>query len=82
MITELRYQDALKPVDDKEMIAQLAQFSTLEQMQNLGVGLRVGQGKCYSGYVLIGRTVTAVDGDGEEVTGKWQVWSSTVSMCI
>jgi len=26
LITELRYQDALNPVDDREMIAQLAQF--------------------------------------------------------
>ncbi|MGF7185191.1 flagellar basal-body rod modification protein FlgD [Desulfitispora alkaliphila] len=35
LITQLRHQDPLSPVDDKEFIAQMAQFSALEQMQNL-----------------------------------------------
>ena len=36
LITELRYQDALNPMQDREFIAQMAQMSSLEQMQNLG----------------------------------------------
>lgn len=35
LTTQLRYQDPLKPVDDHDFIAQMAQFSALEQMQNL-----------------------------------------------
>lgn len=35
LVTQLRYQDPLNPVDDKEFIAQMAQFSALEQMQNM-----------------------------------------------
>ncbi|MEI6808607.1 MAG: flagellar hook capping FlgD N-terminal domain-containing protein [bacterium] len=35
LITQLQSQDPLKPMDNTEMIAQLAQFSALEQMQNL-----------------------------------------------
>jgi len=32
LVTQLRYQDPMNPVDDKEFIAQLAQFTALEQM--------------------------------------------------
>lgn len=35
LVTQLRYQDPMNPVDDKEFIAQMAQFSALEQMQNM-----------------------------------------------
>lgn len=72
LVTELRYQDALRPVDDREMIAQLAQFSTLEQMQNLGSKVEelARAQNTTQAASLIGKTVTAVDSDGEEVTGK------------
>ena len=36
-ITQLQYQNPLEPMDNKEYIAQLAQFSSLEQMQNLNL---------------------------------------------
>ena len=35
MITKLKYQDPMKPMEDAEFVAQLAQFSTLEQMNNM-----------------------------------------------
>lgn len=35
LITQLRHQDPLNPMDDRDFIAQMAQFSTLEQMMNL-----------------------------------------------
>lgn len=35
LTTQLRYQDPTNPVDDKQFLAQMAQFSALEQMQNL-----------------------------------------------
>ena len=35
LITQMRHQDPLEPVKDTEYIAQLAQFNSLEQMQNL-----------------------------------------------
>lgn len=38
--TQLAYQDPLQPVADYSFIAQLAQFSSLEQMYNLGTEFR------------------------------------------
>ncbi|MBO6108719.1 MAG: hypothetical protein J6P16_04870 [Eubacterium sp.] len=35
LTTQLSYQDPLNPQSDQDFIAQLAQFSSLEQMQNL-----------------------------------------------
>lgn len=35
LVTQLSYQDPLEPVKNEEFIAQTAQFSALEQMQNL-----------------------------------------------
>ena len=35
LVTQLRYQDPLEPMKNSEFIAQTAQFSALEQMQEL-----------------------------------------------
>ena len=35
LITQLTHQDPTQPMEDREFIAQMAQFSTLEQMTNM-----------------------------------------------
>ncbi|WGK69381.1 flagellar hook capping FlgD N-terminal domain-containing protein [Candidatus Haliotispira prima] len=61
---QLKNQDPLKPQDDKEFIAQMAQFNSLEQMMELNKGFtelsrRFGQGQALG---LLGREVTINSG--------------------
>lgn len=54
LVTQLRYQDPMNPVDDKEFIGQMAQFSALEQMQNLN-----GSFSATKAFGMIGKHITA-----------------------
>ncbi len=75
LVTELTYQNPMDPVDNKDFIAQLAQFSSLEEMQAMGRGFsdlaRASQWSYTSG--LIGKWVSAAAGDdGAEIQGVVQ----------
>ncbi|NLL41955.1 MAG: flagellar hook assembly protein FlgD [Firmicutes bacterium] len=76
LITQLKHQDPINPVEDKEFIAQLAQFSSLEQMQNLNTtmsDLMLAQQKLTSlaqATGMIGKQVELSTHDGESIIGK------------
>jgi len=60
LVTQLRYQDPLNPTDDKEFIGQMAQFSALEQMQNLNTSFTATKA-----FSLIGKSILASVKDSE-----------------
>ncbi len=63
LVTELRHQDPTRPMEDKQFIAQMAQFSSLEQMTNISKELRVLKNSTEAGtlYSLLGRQIEAYD---------------------
>ncbi len=68
LITQLTHQDPLKPVEDKEFIAQMAQFSSLEQMTEVNKNLeRLNKSQLsLSSLNLLGRHIEG----REEKTGR------------
>lgn len=71
LITQLQSQDPLNPTQDTEFVAQLAQFSSLEQLQNVNStlgGLTAAQDRMAAtqATAMLGREVTAV-GDAFEM---------------
>ena len=56
MIGQLQNQDPMAPTDNSQQMAQLAQYSSLEQMTNVSKTLEIDQA-----YSMIGRNVTYTD---------------------
>jgi flagellar basal-body rod modification protein FlgD len=73
LVVQMQNQDPLDPVDNKELIAQLAQFSALEQMQNLNTRFELFKENTLGAIAssLIGRQVT-VEEPGGVASGKVQ----------
>jgi flagellar basal-body rod modification protein FlgD len=44
LTVQLRYQDPMNPMENTDFIAQMAQFSSLEQLQNMNQSLQKGLG--------------------------------------
>jgi len=70
LVTQLRNQDPLQPMEDKEFIAQLAQFSSLEQLQNMNanLGYFMDLNILHQASLLVGREVDVFTEDGD-ITG-------------
>lgn len=63
-VAQLQHQDPMNPMNDSEFMAQMASFSTLEQVTNLAMA-----NERSSTIGLIGRTVTYTDQNNVTHTG-------------
>ncbi|MCX7678147.1 MAG: flagellar hook assembly protein FlgD [Spirochaetes bacterium] len=59
LVTELRHQDPTQPMQDREFIAQMAQFSTLEQITSMTTTMQSLQSsfRAHEAFSLLGRRV-------------------------
>jgi len=85
LVAQLKYQDPMSPMQDSDFVAQLAQFSSLEQQSNIAVAIEAlkehmvilnSQSLLTQGAAMIGKEVVGKGPDGEEIVGviravKW-----------
>lgn len=65
LITQLKHQDPMQPMQDREFIAQMAQFSSVEQLVNMSTELKLLRQSLGQASSLIGKEIT------------WNVYDST-----
>ncbi|WP_440534020.1 flagellar hook assembly protein FlgD [Variovorax sp. YR566] len=70
LLTQLTYQDPLKPMDNQQFMAQMAQFTSLEQTQQLNnkIETLITNQAALQSVGLIGKTVDVSTPSGQ-VTG-------------
>ncbi len=63
LVTQLKYQDPTRPMEDREFVAQMAQFSTLEQMTNLNkeVVKLLKSSRSSEAFSLLGKEIDALN---------------------
>ena len=59
LVDELKYQNPLDPTSASDFMGQIASLSQVEQLQSVSTASQMGEAAG-----LIGKTVTAADGDG------------------
>lgn len=71
MVAQLRYQDPLNPTDSSEFLAQSAQFTALEKMQNVAdqTAALLSSQMAFGAASLVGREVSWALADGTTRSG-------------
>jgi flagellar basal-body rod modification protein FlgD len=73
-VAQLQHQDPMNPMQDSDMMGQMASFSTLEQITNMAAANQsvAASLSSTSAIGLIGRTVTYTDDNDQIHTGVVQ----------
>jgi flagellar basal-body rod modification protein FlgD len=84
--TQLSYQDPLKPMDNQEFLAQMAQFTNLQQTQQMSAKMdqMLANQVATQGVSLLGRTVevTTSSGTTTGVVSKLSLSGSSPSLTV
>jgi len=76
LITQLKHQDPMQPLEDREFIAQMAQFSALEQLMNMASEIQALRQSLGITPDYIGKRITWLELD--ESGTKWEEMSGVV----
>ncbi|WP_166237967.1 flagellar hook assembly protein FlgD [Paenibacillus turpanensis] len=68
LVMQLKTQDPTNPLQDREFIAQMAQFSSLEQMMNMSNEFKLFRQSLASSSNFIGKTVEWIDSNDSSAT--------------
>ena len=71
LTVQMSHQDPLSPMDNRDMIAQLAQFSSVEQMTQVNKNLESMKNfySSQTGYSMLGKSVEVMDEAGNRFLG-------------
>ena len=74
MVAQMKYQDPLNPTDSSQFLAQTAQFTALEKMQDVAdqTAMMLSTQLAFGASSLIGQTVRWYDATGAEQSGVVQ----------
>jgi flagellar basal-body rod modification protein FlgD len=67
LVAQLKYQDPSNPADSTQFLAQTAQFTQVEKLEDM-ISMMKGQ-RMTSASMLVGKTVTYMDANGQSQTG-------------
>lgn len=71
LVAEMQYQDPLEPTSNTEWVSQMATFSQIEELQNMGETIQKGQAQDLVGKIVIMAT-TDSSGETKYISGEVQ----------
>ncbi len=79
LVAQMKYQDPMQPTDNTEYVSQLAQFSSLEAMNNMSQSVDLQRATGLIGKVVTATKTDSVTGAVSEKTGSVQSVSQSGS---